>query len=176
VSAHREENIEPEVSFKKLVEALNAVAERHAIPLIVSAHPRTRKRIDAAGLPFHPLINISKPLGFFDYVNLQQNARVVLSDSGTITEEASILNFPALNIREAHERPEGMEETAVVMTGLSQTRILQALDVVEAQRLSTGRAFRLVSDYSMPNVADKVVRIIYSYTDYVNRVVWRTAE
>lgn len=176
VSAHREENIEPEVSFKKLVEALNAVAERYAIPLIVSAHPRTRKRIDAAGLPFHPLINISKPLGFFDYVNLQQNARVVLSDSGTITEEASILNFPALNIREAHERPEGMEETAVVMTGLSQTRILQALDVVEAQHSSTDRAFRLVSDYSMPNVADKVVRIIYSYTDYVNRVVWRTAE
>ncbi len=176
VSAHREENIEPEVSFKKLVEALNAVAERYAIPLIVSAHPRTRKRLDAAGLPFHPLINISKPLGFFDYVNLQQNARVVLSDSGTITEEASILNFPALNIREAHERPEGMEETAVVMTGLSQTRILQALDVVEAQHSSTHRAFRLVSDYSMPNVADKVVRIIYSYTDYVNRVVWRTAE
>jgi UDP-N-acetyl-L-fucosamine synthase len=176
VSSHREENIEPEVSFKKLVEVLNAVAERYAIPLIVSAHPRTRKRIDAAGLPFHPLINISKPLGFFDYVNLQQNARVVLSDSGTISEEASILNFPALNIREAHERPEGMEETAVVMTGLSQNRILQALDVVEAQHSSTGRSFRLVSDYSMPNVADKVVRIIYSYTDYVNRVVWRTAE
>jgi UDP-N-acetylglucosamine 2-epimerase (non-hydrolysing) len=176
VSAHREENIEPEVSFKKLVETLNAIAERYAIPLIVSAHPRTRKRIDAAGLPFHPLINISKPLGFFDYVNLQQNARVVLSDSGTISEEASILNFPALNIREAHERPEGMEEAAVVMTGLSQTRILQALDVVEAQHSSTGRAFRLVSDYNVPNVADKVVRIIYSYTDYVNRIVWRTAE
>lgn len=176
VSAHREENIEPDVSFKKLVETLNAIAERYAIPLIVSAHPRTRKRMDAAGLPFHPLINISKPLGFFDYVNLQQNARVVLSDSGTISEEASILNFPALNIREAHERPEGMEEAAVVMTGLSQTRILQALDVVEAQHSSTGRAFRLVSDYSMPNVADKVVRIIYSYTDYVNRLVWRTAE
>ncbi|MBY2934818.1 UDP-N-acetylglucosamine 2-epimerase (non-hydrolyzing) [Rhizobium ruizarguesonis] len=176
VSAHREENIEPDVSFKKLVETLNAIAERYAIPLIVSAHPRTRKRIDAAGLPFHPLINISKPLGFFDYVNLQQNARVVLSDSGTISEEASILNFPALNIREAHERPEGMEEAAVVMTGLSQTRILQALDVVEAQHSSTGRAFRLVSDYNVPNVADKVVRIIYSYTDYVNRIVWRTAE
>jgi len=176
VSAHREENIEPDVSFKKLVEILNAIAERYAIPLIVSAHPRTRKRMDAAGLPFHPLINISKPLGFFDYVNLQQNARVVLSDSGTISEEASILNFPALNIREAHERPEGMEEAAVVMTGLSQTRILQALDVVEAQHSSTSRAFRLVSDYSMPNVADKVVRIIYSYTDYVNRLVWRTTE
>ncbi|MBY3202289.1 non-hydrolyzing UDP-N-acetylglucosamine 2-epimerase [Rhizobium laguerreae] len=176
VSAHREENIEPDVSFKKLVETLNAIAERYAIPLIVSAHPRTRKRIDAAGLPFHPLINISKPLGFFDYVNLQQNARVVLSDSGTISEEASILNFPALNIREAHERPEGMEEAAVVMTGLSQTRILQALDVVEAQHSSTGRAFRLVSDYNVPNVADKVVRILYSYTDYVNRIVWRTAE
>ncbi|MGZ2422778.1 non-hydrolyzing UDP-N-acetylglucosamine 2-epimerase [Rhizobium laguerreae] len=176
VSAHREENIEPDVSFKKLVETLNAIAARYAIPLIVSAHPRTRKRIDAAGLPFHPLINISKPLGFFDYINLQQNARVVLSDSGTISEEASILNFPALNIREAHERPEGMEEAAVVMTGLSQTRILQALDVVEAQHSSTGRAFRLVSDYNVPNVADKVVRILYSYTDYVNRIVWRTAE
>lgn len=176
VSAHREENIEPDVSFKKLVETLNAIAERYAIPLIVSAHPRTRKRIDAAGLPFHPMINISKPLGFFDYVNLQRNARVVLSDSGTISEEASILNFPALNIRESHERPEGMEETAVIMTGLSQSRILQALEVVEAQHSSADRRFRIVADYSIPNVADKVVRIVYSYTDYVNRVVWRASE
>ncbi len=177
VSAHREENIEPDVSFKKLVETLNAIAEHHSLPLIVSAHPRTRRRIDAAGLQFHPLINILKPMGFFDYVNLQQNARAVLSDSGTISEEASILNFPALNIREAHERPEGMEETAVIMTGLSQARILQALNVIEAQHsASAERPFRVVDDYSMPNVADKIVRIIYSYTDYVNRNVWRTSE
>lgn len=176
VSAHREENIEPDGSFKKLVETLNAVAERYALPLVVSAHPRTRKRIDSAGLQFHPRINILKPLGFFDYVHLQQNACAVLSDSGTISEEASILNFPALNIREAHERPEAMEEASVIMTGLSESRILQALDVVKAQHSSTNRSFRMVSDYSMPNVADKVVRIIYSYTDYVNRIVWRTTE
>ncbi|MFS2179703.1 non-hydrolyzing UDP-N-acetylglucosamine 2-epimerase [Rhizobium pisi] len=176
VSAHREENIEPDVNFRKLVETLNSIADRYAMPLIVSAHPRTRKRIDAAGLTFNPLINILKPLGFFDYVNLQKNARVVLSDSGTISEEASILNFPALNIREAHERPEGMEETAVMMTGLSQTRILQALEVIGRQHSSMDRAFRIVADYSMPNVADKVIRIIYSYTDYVNRIVWRIPE
>jgi UDP-N-acetyl-L-fucosamine synthase len=176
VSAHREENIEPDASFARLVEALNAVAANYGQPIVLSCHPRTQKRIDQAGLSFDPLVRIMKPLGFFDYISLQKNARAVLSDSGTISEEASILDFPALNIREAHERPEATEETAVIMTGLSTRRILQGLEVLSRQHSGLARPFRQVADYSMPNVSDKVVRILYSYTDYVNRVVWRSAE
>jgi UDP-N-acetylglucosamine 2-epimerase (non-hydrolysing) len=172
VSAHREENVEPEDSFRRLVESLNTIAASFARPIVVSTHPRTQKRIDAHGAQFHDAVRLVKPLGFFDYVNLQMNARAVLSDSGTISEEASILQFPALNIREAHERPEATEEASVVMTGLSPRRILQALDLLE-QQATAGHSFRQVSDYSMPNVSDKVVRILLSYTDYVNRVVWQ---
>lgn len=171
VSAHREENIEPDKNFGKLVAALNAVAETYRLPVVVSTHPRTQKRIDAAGAFFHPLVRLMKPMGFFDYVRLQSQARSVLSDSGTISEEASILGFSALNIREAHERPEGTEEAAVVMTGLEPLRIMQGLTLLEEQRRA-GSSFRNVADYSIPNVSEKVVRIILSYTDYVNRVVW----
>lgn len=176
VSAHREENIEPDASFLRLVEALNAVATNYGFPVVLSCHPRTQKRIDRSGLSFGPLVRILKPLGFFDYISLQKNARAVLSDSGTISEEASILDFPALNIREAHERPEATEETAVIMTGLSPHRILQGLEVLSRQHSGPARPFRQVADYSMPNVSDKIVRILYSYTDYVNRVVWRSVE
>lgn len=176
VSAHREENIEPDASFARLVEALNAVAANYKLPIILSCHPRTQKRIDRVSLSLHPLVRIMKPLGFFDYISLQKNARAVLSDSGTISEEASILDFPALNIREAHERPEATEETAVIMTGLSTRRVLQGLEVLSRQHSGLARPFRQVADYSMPNVSDKVVRILYSYTDYVNRIVWRSAE
>lgn len=176
VSAHREENIEPDESFNRLTEALNAVAANFGLPVILSCHPRTQKRIDRAGLSFDPLIRIMKPLGFFDYVNLQKNARAVLSDSGTISEEASILDFPALNIRESHERPEAAEETSVIMTGVSPRRILQGLELLARQHDGSGRRFRQVADYSMPNVSEKIVRILYSYTDYVNRVVWRIGE
>ena len=172
MSAHREENINSN-NFIKLVETLNTIAEVYKIPVIVSTHPRTRNRINKTGAKFNSLVKLMKPLGFHDYNNLQKNSKAVLSDSGTISEESSILNFPALNIREAHERPEAMEEASVMMVGLNPERIMQALKVLETQKRGQERLLRQVSDYSMPNVSDKIVRIIISYTDYINRVVWQ---
>ena len=169
VSAHREENISSEQNFMDLVDSLNTIAEKYQMPLIVSTHPRTRKMIESKGIEFNPLVKTMKPLGFNDYVKLQKYAKAVLSDSGTISEESSILGFRALNIRQAHERPEAMEEASVMMVGLKKERILQGLEVLETQDKDT---LRLVADYSMHNVSDKVLRILLSYTDYVNRVVW----
>lgn len=173
VSAHREENIDSDKNFAKLVDVINTIAEVFKFPVIISTHPRTQKKINVSNTSFNPLVQLLKPLGFKDYNKLQLSAKAVLSDSGTITEESSILNFPALNIREAHERPEGMEEASVMMVGLEKERILQALQILEKQPKDEGKLLRNVSDYSMPNVSEKVVRIIHSYTDYVNRVVWK---
>ncbi len=170
VSAHREENISSEVNFMNLVDTLNTIAEVYDMPVIVSTHPRTRNMIEKKNISFHSNIQILKPMGFNDYVTLQMHANVTLSDSGTISEESSILGFKALNLREAHERPEAMEEASVMMVGLHKDRILQALRVLETQSTET---LRSVADYSMPNVSEKVLRIIISYTDYVNRTVWQ---
>ena len=173
VSAHREENVDESARLAKLIEVLETLAGRFGQPVIVSTHPRTRKRLEATGLTASPLVRLLKPFGFLDYVKLQTQARCVLSDSGTLTEESSILNFPALNLREVHERPEGFEEAAVMMVGLSAERVLQALPIVEAQPRGSERLLRLVDDYAPANVSDKVLRIILSYTDFVNRRVWR---
>lgn len=173
VSAHREENIDSDVNFGKCVTLLNAIAEHTGLTVVVSTHPRTQKKIDNLGISFHSGIQLLKPLNFRDYNKLQMTAKAVLSDSGTINEESSILNFPALNIREAHERPEGMEEASVMMVGLETDRVLQALMILEEQPRGSNRLLRLVEDYGSPNVSDKVVRIIHSYTDYVNRHVWK---
>ncbi len=176
VSAHREENLDSPAHLSALINVLDSMASDYGLPVVVSTHPRTRKRFDETTHVFHPLVQLHKPLGFFDYVRLQTQAKAVLSDSGTITEESSILNFSALNIRDAHERPEGMEEGAVMMVGLNMVRIRQALAILATQPTGAERTLRQVADYSMPNVSDKVVRIVHSYTDYIRKVVWREAD
>ena len=173
VSGHREENINSDKNFLNLIDSLNAIAETYQLPVIVSTHPRTQKRIDQIKAELNPMIQLLKPLGFKDYNKLQVSAKAVLSDSGTINEEASIMNFPALNLREAHERPEGMEEAVVIMTGLEKERIMQSLSIIDKQPRGKQRLIRQVSDYSMPNVSEKIVRIVHSYTDYVNRTIWK---
>ncbi len=173
ISAHREENIDYDYHLEKLVNIINALVKVYKEDIIISTHPRTQKRIIEKNISFDPLVRLLKPLGYNDYVKLQLSARAVLSDSGTITEESSILNFPALNIREAHERPEGFEEAAVMMTGLEVDRVLQGLDILANQGRDEKRDLNIVADYTAPNVSDKVVRIIQSYTDYVNRFVWK---
>lgn len=173
VSSHREENIDSDYNFDRFMRVLNTIAEFYGIPVIVSTHPRTRKRVDAIGAHFHQNVKLLKPLGFSDYNKLQLMSRAVLSDSGTITEESSILNFPAVTLRETHERHEGMEEASVMMVGLSVERVMQGLSILENQPRDGIRLLREVDDYNMPNVSDKVLRIIHSYTDYVNRVVWK---
>ena len=173
VSVHREENVDSEKNIHSYVQVLNTIAEKYKYPIIVSTHPRTRKKIDLLNLEFHPLVRLMKPLGFSDYIKLQMEAKVVLSDSGTITEESSILNFPAINIRDAQERPEGFEEGAVMFTGMNVERILQAIDILENQPRGKVRLINKVNNYIAPNVSDKVLRTIISYTDYVNKFVWK---
>jgi UDP-N-acetylglucosamine 2-epimerase len=172
VSSHREENVDSPENLEKLFGVLNTLAETYQLPVIMSTHPRTRKRMDALGLTAHPLVQFLKPFGFLDYIKLQTEARCVLSDSGTITEESSILNFPALNLREVHERPEGFEEASVIFVGLSVDRVLQGLSILESQPRGDERLLHLVTDYSPDNISVKILRIIQSYTDFVNRKVW----
>ncbi len=173
VSSHREENVDSDVKFSQLVRLLNTVAETYQFPVIISTHPRTLKRVEAMGAKFHKQVQLLKPLGFTDYNKLQMSAMAVLSDSGTISEEASIMNFPALNLRETQERHEAFEEASVMMVGLNVDRVMQALSILSSQKRGQERSLRLVNDYSMPNVSEKMVRIIHSYTDYVNRVIWK---
>ena len=173
VSSHREENVDSDENFARLVNLLNSVAAKYQLPVIVSTHPRTQKRVQAMEATFHEKVKLLKPLGFTDYVHLQTSAKAVLSDSGTISEESSILNFPALNLRETQERHEAFEEASVMMVGLDVDRVMQGLSILETQPRGASRGLRQVADYSMPNVSDKVLRIIHSYTDFVNRVVWK---
>ena len=173
MSAHREENIEYDINFNKLIKIINFLAEKYNLPVIISTHPRIQKKLKLGNNKFNSKVKFLKPLGFFDYVNLQINAKTTLSDSGTITEESSILNFPALNIRETHERPEGMEEASVIMVGLEIDRVQQGLNILRNQASAKKRILSLVSDYNISNVSEKIVRIIHSYINYINRVVWK---
>jgi UDP-N-acetylglucosamine 2-epimerase (non-hydrolysing) len=172
VSAHREENVDEVSRINRIGEILNVICEKYDFPVIFSTHPRTRRRLDEYSIQLHKNVRSIKPLGFMDYIKLQQNAFCVISDSGTITEESSILNFPAINLRESHERPEGVEEGAVIMTGLSPVRVLESIPVVTSQKRGEDRSLRLVGDYDAPNVSEKVLRIILGYTDYIKRRVW----